>query len=261
MPDRVVVFLSLTVLMTMVAADGWCELTIEPGRQTAASVTLEFQEDGVEQESTVYFLLFVPAEYKSTGSRWPLLLSLHGLGESGENELDRVKIHGPAGQVDDDPDFPFVLVSPQCPPPGDSREAIFAAWRAPLLLALLDHIAEHVRVDEDRFYVTGLSMGGYGTWRLAATAPERFAAVAPVCGGGDVSWAESLRSVPIWCFHGAKDQIVPIAESQKIVDAVRQHGGNVRFTVYPDVGHDAWVHAYGDGQLFDWFLSQRREGN
>jgi predicted peptidase len=168
------------------------------------------------------YLLFLPAAYTGHAQRWPVLLFLHGAGERGY-DLQRVKRHGVAHIVEEQPDFPFVVVSPQCPP----REA----WAPAPLLALLDAIAPHYDVDPERCSVTGLSMGGFGTWAVALAAPARFAAMAPICGGGDPARVSALRHLPVWAFHGARDPIVPLQRSVEMVEALRQCGGNVRFTV------------------------------
>jgi predicted peptidase len=101
-------------------------------------------------------------------------------------------------------------------------------------------------------------MGGYGSWKLAKLYPERFAAVAPICGGGDPGQADRLKDIPIWVFHGAKDPVVPLSESERMVEALKAVGGNVRFTVYPDAEHDSWTQTYDNPELYEWFLQQRR---
>ena len=124
---------------------------------------------------------------------------------------------------------------------------------------LLNEIVETYRIDPARIYVTGLSMGGYATWRLACTYPERFAAVVPICGGGDPEKAPLMKEVPTWVFHGAKDEAVPLQQSQEMVDALKAAGSDVRFTVYPEGGHvEAWQNAYGDPDLWEWLAKQRR---
>ncbi len=140
------------------------------------------------------YLLYLPQDYDQRES-WPLLLFLHGSGERGDN-LELVKKHGPPKLVAEGRDFPFIIVSPQCPKD---------RWWEPIeLLALLDDLAGKYKVDADRVYLTGLSMGGFGTWRLAFQAPERFAAIAPICGGGEKYWAKRMASLPVWAFHGAQ---------------------------------------------------------
>jgi predicted peptidase len=180
------------------------------------------------------------------------------LGESSDTDLDRVKIHGPAKIADSWPDFPFVVVTPQRSPPGDEMAKIRAAWKPDQLIQLLDHVENHLHIDPTRVYVTGLSMGGFGTWRLAAAHPERFAAAVPICGGGDpATMAGSLRRVPLWAFHGARDAVVPLARSCEMVEAVRCAGGHVRLTVYPDVEHNSWERTYANPEVYDWLLSHR----
>ncbi len=197
---------------------------------------------------TMDYLLYLPNDYDQVESA-PLLLFLHGAGERG-SDLERVKLHGPPKLIAAGKEFPFIVVSPQCP--GDRW------WKPDDLSALLDELVEKYKVDKDRIYVTGLSMGGFGTWGLAASAPNRFAAIVPICGGGDPSTARRLARIPIWVFHGAKDPVVPLSASERMVDAVEEAGGNVKFTVYPEAGHDSWTEAYNDPELYKWLLEQKR---
>lgn len=185
----------------------------------------------------LHYLLFLPSTYAVHPQRWPLMLFLHGAGERGD-DLQLVKRHGVAKIVEEQPAFPLLVVSPQCPPT--------EAWAPEPLLALLDDIEQHYDVDPERLYVTGLSMGGFGTWAVAIAAPDRFAAIAPICGGGDPSRVGVLRHLPVWAFHGARDPIVPLQRTVEMVEALRQCGGNVRFTVYPEAGHDAWTATYAN---------------
>ena len=157
------------------------------------------------------YLLYLPEGYGAEPDRrWPLILFLHGRGESGSN-LDRVKRHGLARRLDEGLELPAIVVSPQCPAGG--------WWTTDVLSALLDEVSEQYAVDADRVYVTGLSMGGYGTWALARRYPDRFAAIAPVCGGGDPARACTIRHVPVWAFHGAKDDVVAFEKSEEMVAA------------------------------------------
>ena len=147
---------------------------------------------------------------------WPLLLFLHGSGERGEN-LDRVKVHGPPKLIAAGKEFPFIVVSPQCP----SRSR---GWQPHELSALLDDIVEKYKVDKDRIYITGLSMGGFGTWSLAGFSPDRFAALVPICGGGDPNTARRLARMAVWVFHGGKDPTVPLKRSEEMVEALKGGG-------------------------------------
>lgn len=218
----------------------------QPGKQVAGRL----REEG---ERTFSFLLYLPKDYDAQ-ERWPLLLFLHGAGERG-NDLELVKMHGPPRLLKEGKEFPFLVVSPQCPETGDWK---VNHWRPETLLALLDQIVARYKVDSDRVYVTGLSMGGFGVWALAAQAPERLAAIVPICGGGDPAWAARLARLPIWAFHGAQDSVVPLAGSQRMIDAVRSQGGEVKFTIYPGVDHDSWTETYANPKLYEWLLQQRR---
>jgi predicted peptidase len=205
-------------------------------------------------ETTIGFkyLLFLPQEYgKNPKMRWPLILFLHGAGECGD-DLDSLRLYGPAKLVEQRPEFPFICLTPQCPE-GET-------WIEQLktLKMLLDEVLSSYSVDLDRVYLTGFSMGGYGTWGLAMAYPETFAAMVPICGGGMVQWVEILKDIPVWAFHGADDPTVPVGESQRMVDALRSAGGQAKLTVYPGVGHDSWTETYDNPELYDWFLRYRR---
>ena len=123
---------------------------------------------------------------------------------------------------------------------------------------LLKDIETDLTIDSERIYLTGLSTGGFGTWHWACRQPERFAAIAPICGGGPVEMAANLKHLPIWAFHGAKDEVVAIEQSQSMVDAVQAAGGQVEFTIYPEAGHDSWTETYNNPKLYEWFLQQRK---
>jgi poly(3-hydroxybutyrate) depolymerase len=206
------------------------------------------------QDVTLRHLLSLPQGYDDDpGRAWPLILFLHGSGERG-NELDRVKVNGLPKELAVGREVPAIVLSPQCP--ADAR------WDSELMVAgldaLLDDALARYRVDPRRVYVTGLSMGGFGTWALAAAHPERFAAIAPVCGGGDPDLAVRLRRVPIWAFHGAKDAIVPLAAMQTMTDAMARVHGDMRTTTYPDAGHDSWSTTYADPDLYTWLLQYEK---
>lgn len=205
------------------------------------------------------YLLFLPEDYrKDSTNRWPVILFLHGAGERGTN-LNKVAVHGPPKIVKKRKDFPFVVVSPQCPEG--------QIWSNEVLLSLLDEVSAKLNVDTNRIYLTGLSMGGYGTWNLGLAYPERFAALAPICGGGDTirilltegRQARALKSLPVWAFHGAKDTVVKLEESERMVNALKEVGcKEVELTVYPDAGHDAWTETYNNEMLYQWFLKHKR---
>lgn len=199
------------------------------------------------------YLLFLPESYaQSTNQKFPLILFLHGAGERG-SDLDSVKRHGIPKIVETNPDFPFIAVSPQCPE--DSW------WTSELhtINGLIEEVVEKYQVDTSRIYLTGLSMGGFGTWSLASMYPERFAAIAPVCGGGEVRQIlRSLVEMPIWTFHGQKDDVIPFSRSEEIVTALKKHGSGIKFTIYPEAGHDSWTKTYDNPELYKWFLKHSR---
>ncbi len=198
------------------------------------------------------YLLYLPPGYdKASGEQWPLLMFLHGYGERGD-DLELLKKHGIPKILAAGKDFPFIAISPQCP--GESWWPL----EVDALKALLDHIIEDYPVDEKRVYLTGLSMGGFGSWSLSIAHPELFAAVVPICGGGVPGLVGALKDVPVWAFHGTLDEIVNLSQSEEMVKALQEAGGNVKLTVYPDLAHDSWTATYDNPELYDWLLQQKR---
>jgi len=203
----------------------------------------------------VHYWLFLPTNYETqaqTGGA-PLLLFLHGAGERGNEsgaEIAKVKIHGPPKLLDTPAfakNFPCVTISPQC--------KTGYAWSPAQLLLLLDHVESNYTIDKSRVYVTGLSMGGFGTWMCLNESPTRFAAAAPICGGAKSDWAEKLVNVPIWAFHGDQDFLVTLDKTANIVNAIRKAGGTkIIFTVYEGIGHDSWTQTYNNQLLYDWLF-------
>ena len=201
------------------------------------------------------YLLYKP-ETSTTAdpaSKLPLVLFLHGAGERG-SDLEKVTTQGLPTVLGAHAPFPepALVVAPQCPAE--------SWWTLELgaLETLLDEVQAQHPVDTNRVYLTGLSMGGYGSWHLALKSPERFAALTPVCGGGISPLAHRLTALPTWVFHGADDRVVPLSASENMVEAVRNAGGQVKFTVYPDTGHDSWTRAYSEPELYTWLFAQRR---
>lgn len=197
------------------------------------------------------YLLHLPGDYDGK-KKWPLMLFLHGAGERGD-DLELVKRHGIPMICEKDDEFPFIAVSPQCPQ-GSWWDVYFDD-----LYHLLQHIKLNYSIDESRIYLTGLSMGGFGTWDFAARHPEEFAAIMPVCGGSrDIDRIINLVGVPVWTFHGELDSTISISSTEVLVNLLNENGGNVKFTRYPDVAHDSHVRAYETGGLYDWFLSHKK---
>lgn len=216
-----------------------------PAKSGADAITLSV-------ESTWHYLVQLPKEYREDGPAWPLVVFLHGSGERG-SDLQLVARHGPPKLVAQGREFPFILVSPQCPE--------FGWWSAASIDVFVEQLSRRYHVDRQRVYLTGLSMGGFGTWDAAGLNPARYAAIAPICGGGELPPAilgERLKNLPVWAFHGAKDPLVQPAFSQERVDAVNAAGGHAKLTMYPDAGHDSWSETYANPAFYEWLLAQKR---
>lgn len=234
-------------------------LTLSAASNNQMAMEFSFQQT---RNINVDYLLFLPEGYRDQGAkRWPLILFLHGAGERGTN-VWKAATHGPPKYVRSHPEFPFILVTPQCP--AGQR------WSNDVLLALLDDVIARHAVDTNRLYLTGLSMGGYGTWSLGMSHPEKFAAIAPICGGGEMitlllssyDRGEALRSLGVWAFHGARDPVVPLAESERMIEGLKKAGvRDVQLTIDPEAGHDSWTKAYNDPALYEWMLKHHRGGN
>jgi predicted peptidase len=210
--------------------------------------------DGKEWKYTI----FVPHNY-SPDKRVPAILFLHGAGESGTDGKRPTHVGlGPAIRKREKT-FPFLVVFPQA-----EKTAHFPLYTwypgkpdGDRAIAILDSVTKEFKVDPAQQYLTGNSMGGYGVWAWAEKDPKRWAAIVPVCGGGDSGWATTLKDLPIWCFHGAKDRAVPARASRAMIDAIRVVGGTPKYTEYPDVGHDSWDKAYGNDELYEWMLEHK----
>jgi len=218
----------------------------EPGDKAGSQTEQKLVKDKIE----VNYLLFLPKNYGKSDDKHPVLVFLHGAGESGK-DLSKVKKNGPPKLVEKTKkDMPFIVVSPQSPGKG------FAVDN---MNALLDEILAKYKCDPDRVYLTGLSMGGGGTWTWATANPERFAAIVPICGAkNEPKQAAKLKNVPTWVFHGAKDPTVPLSRSEAMVNAMKEAGCDVKMTVYPNAGHDSWTEAYNNPELYTWLLSHKR---
>lgn len=195
------------------------------------------------------YLLYLPEGYGKEHKKWPLVLFLHGRGE----KIEQLKQAGLPRQVEQKKDFPFIMVTPESPGQG---------WDVQNVNALLDEVVAKHKVDKDRIYVMGVSMGGFGAWALAAVYPDKFAAIIPICGGGNPGDAKKIKHLSIWVFHGAKDTTVPASRSEAMVKALKDAGAeHVKFTLYPDAGHDAWTETYRNPEVWEWLLKQKRSGS
>jgi predicted peptidase len=208
-------------------------------------VEQSFQLDGEE----VPYLLYLPKEYHEGGEAHPVMLFLHGRGES-NGPLSIVAKWGPPRMAARGVNLPYILVSPQCP----RNDRWSSETQQQRVLKLLEAMTRKYNGDRRRTYLTGLSMGGYGSWALAASQPQRFAAIAPICGKGDPSQAAKMTHIPIWVWHGDDDSAVDFQHSVDMVEAIKAAGGQqVRFTTLEGIGHNSWSAAYATPQLFSWF--------
>lgn len=223
----------------------------QPGNQVAAELEVPSADDKSDAKEKIRFWLYTPANLGEK-EKLPLLIFLHGAGERGD-DLDKVKVHGPPKIVEGKADFPFVVISPQCP---SGRW-----WNTKQIVSLIEQAAADpkLKVDADQIHLTGLSMGGFGSWGVAAEIPGKLATVTPICGGGDVKTAGKIKSLPIWVVHGDKDGAVPLKRSEEMVAALRAEGGSPIFTVYAGVGHDSWTQTYSSQLLYDWMLAHKRK--
>jgi predicted peptidase len=250
-------------------------LVMSPAEPTAsADAPGAFAERAVsvpEEGKPVVFKyrLLKPATVEP-GKQYPLVLFLHGAGERGsDNELQLAYLPTWLAEEENRRRHPCFVVAPQCRADHKwveidwSDKSSLPQQPEPTVdmaaaVAALDAVVQTEPVDPGRVYLTGISMGGYGSWDLAARMPERFAAVIPVCGGGDEATAPKLKALPIWCFHGDADRAVPVERSRTMVEAVKAAGGTVKYTEYEGVGHDSWTPAYRDPATLEWLFKQRR---
>jgi len=228
-----------------------------------------FLDRTVTVEGVPYrYQVYVPADY-SADKKWPIVLFLHGAGERGEDGLAQTNVGiGTAIRAHADR-YHAIIVMPQC------RKNVF--WQAPEMeaqaLASLAQSVKEFRTDPDRVYITGLSMGGYGSWALLQEYPGKFAAAVVICGGivpppsakmpappGADPYGDAAKkvgaTVPLWVFHGGADPVVPVTESRQMVEALKALGSNVKYTEYEGVLHDSWVKAYADAEMPAWLFSQ-----
>jgi predicted peptidase len=240
---------------------------------TACAQESGFLRRTVQVDSVTYkYQVYVPASFTKSRT-WPVIFFLHGSAERG-SDGERQTMLGLPARFREMKDFPAIVVMPQC--------AAGATWGDPAMerqaFAALEKSMQEFNGDPERLYLTGLSLGGYATWAFGYKYPDRFAALVPVCGGvvANVTnprpWhplsvapqdpygetASRLAKVPIWAFHGAADPRVPVSESRKLTEALKARGGNVRYTEYPGVAHNAWDRAYWEEELLPWLLAQRK---
>lgn len=201
------------------------------------------------------YRLYIPESYDAARA-YPLIVYLHGAAGVGRDNVAQISGGNRLGShLWTSPEVqarqPSFVLAPQ---------SVDKGWqpRAPLVIDLIGALGREFNLDRTRYYVTGQSMGGYGTWDLILRWPDLFAAAMPLCGGGRPGEVGAIRDLPIWVFHGARDQTVPVEQSRQMVDALRQVKSEVKYTEYPDVGHDVWTRAYREPELVAWLFAQRR---
>lgn len=198
------------------------------------------------------YWVYTPA---NAGANKPLVIFLHGAGERGGDPERIFNISLPKWLKNGKWTPDAYVLCPQCPEKFD--------WNSQVerLKSLIDYEVDFLKIDTSRISITGLSMGGFGTWAMGIHYPDFFSAMAPVCGGG-LSWrASNVKDIPIWAFHGEKDEAVPLKNSVEMVDAVIKAGGNPRLYILHNVGHACWDEVYSKTDVLDWLVSQQRQGS
>ena len=209
-----------------------------------------YAQSSGKNKSKYAYLLYLPKDYTTKNHTYPLVIYLHGGGQKG-NDLNKLKAYGLPYQVDRGQEYPFIIASPQCP---EDKYWSTEDWFDPLYTELL----AKYRIDQRRVYVTGISMGGYGAWQVAVDYPEKFAAVVPLCGGlNDSSQVCRIKRIPVWTFHGTKDELISIDETEKLVRGLQACKGKVKFTKLENEGHSI-QYLYEKPEIYEWMLKQKK---
>jgi predicted peptidase len=243
---------------------------VEQTRMFADEVLKQFETRQTQVGSLSFQARLLPPVSIAPPERYPLIVYLHGMGERGGDNCAQLRflpewMAEPARRRE----FPCYLLAPQCRPDRfwveTPRAFDRSAARHPpgpqmqAVINLLDDVLRELPVDPRRLYLTGLSMGGYGSWDLGTRLANRWAAVAPICGGGDELYADRLVGVPLWAWHGDADEVVPVEKTRRMIEAIRRAGGQPRYTELAGVGHDSWTPAYtSDDGVVPWMFAQRR---
>ena len=228
-----------------------------PGEQVLCSITLSyakplaFETDAeFKTDFELPYWVYLPiCDTEKTAEGYPLIIFLHGSEERGKNEA-ALKAGLPRRIMKEKETWPFITVTPVCP--------VKRRWIEMDMRPLVEHLIAEYPVDPDRVYLTGLSMGGFGTWDALLKDPDLYAAAAPIAGGCEAEWAPKLLDIPIWAFHGEEDPTVRPAWSIDICRAIEEQGGEkIRLSLFPDAEHDVWTPAYKDPEFYRWLLSHR----
>lgn len=202
------------------------------------------------------YAVVLPKGYSSGGEAWPAILYLHGLGEVGD-DLTTLLERGLLKELHDGLEIPFIVIAPQAMYTDHYQDG----WKRNEgdILKVLADAQQRYRIDPDRIYLTGISMGGIGSFYMASQHPQLFAAVAPIAGEGNTAWVAEYHGLPFWVFHGVKDEVISIDGAQAMVDRMKADSIDVQFTSYPEAHHDSWTSTYRNPELFRWFLTHRRD--
>lgn len=251
--DRLVTLLLITCVLLSGCRESSNRIYMSPGQHQQLFERTITEGANTKTESCRY-LLYLPKGYGEKQQQWPMIVFLHGAGKR-PDDLRKIWTPIPPNIPELKNQLQFIVVYPQCP---KDNKGNYQGWPKKLLLNVINDIISQHGVDKKRIYVTGLSMGGTAAWDLACTYPDLFAAIAPICGWTQAKNASRMTHVPVWAFHGANDSVVPLKESEEMVDAVKACGGNAKLTIYPDTGHNAWTKTYNNKDLYDWFLQHSK---
>ncbi len=236
------------------------------GKKETKYEAYKFKNGG--NRDTLLYRLLKPVNYDKE-IKYPLVIFLHGAGERGQDNIKQLMHGAKIFETDENLEkYSSFVIAPQCP---EGQRWVEVDWNLDkhtmpenpsepvrLLMKLIDSFEKQYNIDKDRIYVTGLSMGGFGTWDLIARYPDMFAAAAPICGGGDVKTANIIKDIPIWAFHGSIDKTVNPQRTRDMIKAIEDAGGNPKFTEYDSVAHNSWDNAYGDPKLLEWMFEQEK---
>lgn len=249
--------MTIRVLICVVAfmSVGFCRAIAQPPQNPNSNQQEKISSRNVLKTFETKYLLLPPLQYDQQKDRkWPVLIYLHGAGARGQ-DLQKIKQEGLPFLLSAGKQLPFLILAPLCP----ADEWWDSRWSVESLNSLLDEVLENYRVDSSRVYLTGWSMGGAGTWRFAHDFSHRLAAVAPLCGKSQLRYVENLKNTPIWAFHGARDSIVPLSESQKMIDALQNKEAEARLTTFTEAEHEIWPQVYNNAELYDWLLKHTKK--
>lgn len=254
-------------MLTIALALGLLTGTAAGQARPAADAEFEALQYEDAKGARLLYRLLKPGDAAPPKKARPLVVFLHGAGERGSDNKAQIK-HGKQMMLTAASKYGAFVLAPQCP---KDEKWVEVDWRAAehkmpqkpspsmrLLVELISRLQKEYRIDADRLYVMGLSMGGYGSWDMIQRYPQMFAAAVPICGGGDQTQARRIAKIPVWAFHGAKDNVVPVDRSRNMIQAIKAAGGKPKYTEYPDVNHFAWPPAFKDPEMLKWLFSQKR---